>query len=69
MSLQEWMRQNGEDDISLAAMVPGVTPDAVKKWRLGLRCPRTRYQRRILALTGGQVSPMELQRRKKKEAA
>ncbi|MGY2052932.1 helix-turn-helix domain-containing protein [Methylobacterium sp. JK268] len=60
MKLAAYMEAEGLDDAAMAARIgPDVSSWAVRKWRYGQRMPRLAMQRRISAVTGGQVTAQD----------
>jgi hypothetical protein len=58
MKLTQYLREKCLDDETFASLSSGAfSPEAVRKWRFGVRIPRPEQMRLIFELTQGAVTP------------
>lgn len=56
MTLKEWLTQNNMT-LAAASQAINCSTHAMRKWFTGERTPRPQYQKKIMALTNGLVTP------------
>lgn len=57
MRLSTYLKKHGLDEGEFAALSQGqFSPEAVRKWRFGVRVPRPKHMAAIAAITGGAVT-------------
>ena len=56
MQLVDWRRQHGLTQADVAKEL-GVILVTVSRWECGMRTPSTKFQKAIIAMTGGVVAP------------
>ena len=59
MTLSAYMKLRSLTDPAMAAIIGGCQESAVRKWRTGVRIPRRAFQRRIMEVTEGAVTPAD----------
>lgn len=57
MTLADYMKAHGLDDLAMAEKIGRCSESAVRKWRYGQRMPRVEQLRRIAEVTHGAVTP------------